>query len=193
MWHTLDECKPTSPGWYWMHFNSIGYPVPVNVFTSSGSPAALLYEVPHSGRTASVDLMLKGDDKWFDEPILVPDAAATSTRHPIGPKDFPAFKNTPFNVEPGYESLAKVLQRALNRAQSGKGKKRHAGAAARFEDQPMFTIVRDLNGGPRMPLFQAMKKIMESGVIADPVKATDELADAIIYIASSIMIYGKEA
>lgn len=188
MWHTFDECKPTSPNWYWMHFNSIGYPVPVNVFTSSGSPAALLYEVPHSGRTASVDLMLKGDDKWFDEPILVPDAATTSLRHPIGPKDFPAFKNTPFNVEPGYEALAATLQQALDRAQRGKGRQRHADGITRFTDQPMFTIVQMLGGPPRMLLFQAMKKMMESKNLDTPA-AMNELLDAIIYTASCVMLY----
>lgn len=93
-----------------------------------------------------------------------------------------------FSVEPGYEGLARVLQTALNRAQYGKGRERHADGINQFEKQPMFTIVQMLGGSPRMPLFQAMKKMMESKNLDVPA-AMNELLDAIIYIASSVMLH----
>lgn len=93
-----------------------------------------------------------------------------------------------FTVEPGYEGLARTLQHALDRAQRGKGRERHADGITSFENQPMFTIVQMLGGSPRMPLFQAMKKIIESKNLTVPA-AMNELLDAIIYIAASVMLY----
>lgn len=93
-----------------------------------------------------------------------------------------------FTVEPGYEALAATLQQALDRAQRGKGRQRHADGITKFTDQPMFTIVQMLGGSPRMPLFQAMKKMMESKNLDTPA-AMNELLDAIIYIAASVMLH----
>jgi len=184
MWRNVEVEKPVKPGWYWGHFPKTGLLAPVEV-RENGSE--MLMSIPGTGFTRPVDDYT--DCYWWDEPIPCPQRGR--------PGNMPLFSlftgshesEEGFKVEQGYESLAKVLQRALNRAQSGKGKKRHAsGSQLPFADQPMFTIVRDLRGGPRMPLFQAMKKIMESGVLQNE-QAVNELLDAIIYISASVMLY----
>lgn len=59
-------------------------------------------------------------------------------------------------VLPGYESLAGVLQRALDQAQAGKGAERHA-CGDPFDKQPMQTISQ-LVGSADGLLYQAIKK-----------------------------------
>jgi hypothetical protein len=62
-------------------------------------------------------------------------------------------------VKTGYESLAAVLAAALEQAQSGKGKERHASGQA-FDQQPIMTIGDMV--GPGYQLGQAIKKLHES-------------------------------
>jgi hypothetical protein len=63
------------------------------------------------------------------------------------------------NIEPGYETLAQILQEALDQAQSGKGKERHA------TDEP-FAQQEICNGARLCGLgamaFQVRKKILEA-------------------------------
>lgn len=63
------------------------------------------------------------------------------------------------HVNEGYESVAEVLQKALNQTQSGKGKDRHANDEA-FENQKIMQGARTCGlGGPS---FQVSKKITEA-------------------------------
>lgn len=88
----------------------------------------------------------------------------------------------------GYEELASVLQDALDQAQSGKGRERHACDKA-FCDQSMQRI-GDLVGEGYMA-GQAIKKIQESGRLpAD--RAEQELLGAIIYCAGLIVWHRRQ-
>lgn len=64
-----------------------------------------------------------------------------------------------FQVKDGYECVAKVLQRALDQTQSGKGKERHA-TAEPFEDQKIMHGARFC--GLASMSFQVFKKITEA-------------------------------
>ena len=89
------------------------------------------------------------------------------------------------DVRPGYESLAAVLQRALDQAQRGKGAERHA-TGLPFDQQPMQSISR-LVGSADGLVYQAIKKAQESQRlpegrdIAELLGAVNYLAGAIIY------------
>lgn len=86
-------------------------------------------------------------------------------------------------VVPGYESLASVLFRALDQAQDGKGRERHADGLP-YEHQPILQIERMIGGG--FCCGQAIKKIIESNRLpADRARA--ELLGAINYIAGRII------
>ena len=85
---------------------------------------------------------------------------------------------------PGYESLARVLQRAYNQAAQGKGAERHA-CNRPFTEQPMQSI-SELLGSETGLLYQAMKKIQESQRM-DQDAAIRELLGAINYIAGAII------
>lgn len=91
-------------------------------------------------------------------------------------------------VLPGYESLAAVLQRALDQAQAGKGAERHA-CGAPFDRQPMQTISQ-LVGSADGLIYQAIKKAQESQRLPEG-RDIAELLGAINYLAGAI-IY-KEA
>jgi hypothetical protein len=89
---------------------------------------------------------------------------------------------------PEYEELGMTLGMALDQAESGKGKRRHANAGERFGNQLICQIGRlglDFNRG------QAVKKIVESlrmerqGEIE---AAKNELLGAINYIASRVIL-----
>ena len=92
------------------------------------------------------------------------------------------------NVQPGYESLAAVLQRALDQAQCGKGAERHA-TGLPFDQQPMQSISK-LVGSADGLVYQAVKKAQESQRLPED-RDIAELLGAINYLAGAI-IY-KEA
>lgn len=88
-------------------------------------------------------------------------------------------------TNPGYESLAGVLQRALDQAQDGKGAERHANSLP-FDKQPMQTIAAAHGVG--FLTGQASKKAEEahglkhSAKIAELLGAINYLAGAVIFI-----------
>ncbi len=89
-------------------------------------------------------------------------------------------------VQPHYESLHRVLMKALSQAQDGKGKERHATEGEPFEDQLICTINRRLES-THFSLGQAVKKIYESARLPNE-RAVAELLGAIVYIASATLI-----
>ena len=91
-------------------------------------------------------------------------------------------------VQPGYESLAAVLHRALDQAQCGKGAERHA-TGLPFDQQPMQSISK-LVGSADGLVYQAIKKAQESQRLPEG-RDIAELLGAINYLAGAI-IY-KEA
>lgn len=103
------------------------------------------------------------------------------------------------NIQPGYESLAGVLQRALDQAQTGKGAERH-GLDAPFEEQTTQLIGRMLNSSDGM-VHQAIKKATESRRlpagrdVAELLGAINYLAGAVIFLESQqdrlIGVYSK--
>lgn len=97
-------------------------------------------------------------------------------------------------VNPGYETLANVLQRALDQAQAGKGAERHADSQP-FHKQPMQTIAGQV--GPGFLSGQAIKKIQESQTLP-PGRDVAELYGAINYLAGLVIFLemsrlGKQA
>lgn len=90
-------------------------------------------------------------------------------------------------TNPGYESLAGVLQRALDQAQDGKGAERHANSLP-FHKQPMQTIAAAHGVG--FLTGQAAKKSEEShGLpagrdVAELLGAINYLAGAVIFLES---------
>lgn len=87
------------------------------------------------------------------------------------------------NVNPGYETLAGVLQRALDQAQDGKGAERHADSKP-FAQQPMQTIAGQV--GPGFLSGQAIKKIQESRQLPAG-RDVAELLGAINYLAGLVI------
>ena len=83
----------------------------------------------------------------------------------------------------GYEDLHQVLVRALDQAQQGKGKERHADGKP-FSEQPMQQLIALYGRG--FALGQAGKKMQESQRM-EPDAAVRELLGAIVYIAGSII------
>lgn len=90
-------------------------------------------------------------------------------------------------IEPGYEQLADVLQAALDQAQRGKGKERHAQDLP-FDSQPIMAIPRLLSSDAGL-LYQAIKKLQESARM-EPEACIKERLGAINYIAASILFQG---
>lgn len=86
-----------------------------------------------------------------------------------------------------YDKLEEVLSGAFLQASEGKGKIRHADGEP-YENQKICEISRRLKrhqaGGP---LFQAVKKIYETGRLNND-EAIAELQGAINYIAAAIII-----
>jgi len=93
-------------------------------------------------------------------------------------------------TDTAYASLQHVLDNAFRQASEGKGKERHAEEGEPFEKQQIVEIGRRLQGNPAAgPLFQAVKKIYESGRLDDE-KGIHELYGAINYIAAAIILRG---
>ena len=88
-----------------------------------------------------------------------------------------------FTPAPGYETLAKTLERAHDRAAHGKGKERHANGQP-FEEQPLFQIMRHTSED--FATGQALKKIIESQGFTDRSKRVNELLDVIVYLSAAI-------
>lgn len=86
-------------------------------------------------------------------------------------------------IQPGYESLAGVLQRALDQAQSGKGAERHANSLP-FHKQPMQTIAGQVGVG--FLTGQAIKKTQE-GQTLPAGRDVAELLGAINYLAGAVI------
>lgn len=92
------------------------------------------------------------------------------------------------SVSPGYEPLAAALQMALDQAQAGKGKERHANGRP-FDRQPIMEIGRMVGLG--YPTGQAKKKTQEAvGMFnrGEPDRAVAELLGAINYLAAAILL-----
>lgn len=90
-------------------------------------------------------------------------------------------------VVSGYEPLAGILGEALNQAQAGKGKERHANGKA-FLDQPIMEIGRMVGIGYQTG--QAMKKSQEAVGMhnrGEPDRAVAEMLGAINYLAAAIL------
>ena len=87
-----------------------------------------------------------------------------------------------------YAALRGVLDKAFEQAAVGKGRERHADDGEPFEKQQIVEIGKRLAGTPAAgPLFQAVKKIYESGRLDDE-RAVHELYGAINYIAAAIIM-----
>ena len=90
-----------------------------------------------------------------------------------------------------YSSLQRILDKAFEQASTGKGKERHANEGEPFEKQQIVEIGQRLQGNPAAgPLFQAVKKIYESGRLNDE-RGIHELYGAINYIAAAILMREK--
>src|SRR5262249_15028154 len=92
-----------------------------------------------------------------------PSAAQRSGRDPAAPA--PNARRTVtarLAAAPGYESLAAVLDEALDQAQRGKGRERHAAAGEAFHDQQIVQLGEWMAGSTVFAVGQACKKSIES-------------------------------
>lgn len=90
-------------------------------------------------------------------------------------------------VESGYESLAEMMQRALDQAQYGKGKERHANDRP-FTKQSLMNHTRAVGTG--YPCGQVMKKAEElHGMVqrGDYDNAIEECKGAAVYLLATAM------
>lgn len=92
-------------------------------------------------------------------------------------------------VNKGYESLAGVLQRALDQAQTGKGAERHAQSAP-FDQQPMQKLCELYGVG--FATGQAAKKAQESARLPAG-RDVAELLGAIVYLAGAVIYLERTA
>lgn len=96
---------------------------------------------------------------------------------------------------PGYEILADVLQDALDQAQSGKGKDRHAKNHEPFDEQQIMEIARR-QGNISGQAFQAHKKLYEAeGMFArgEYARARHEILGAIVYASAMVLVIDENA
>jgi hypothetical protein len=93
---------------------------------------------------------------------------------------------------PGYESLAAVLDQALEQAQSGKGRERHAAAGEAFADQQIVQLGEWMAGSTVFAVGQACKKAIESTRL-EPAHARRELLGAINYLAAAAILIDRQA
>lgn len=96
---------------------------------------------------------------------------------------------TKINIEPGYEPLSRVLMNALDQAQLGKGKERHADGES-FDQQVICEVGRRVGLGYQ--LGQAVKKIYESQRLEGE-HGVNELLGAINYISAAIIVRREKA
>lgn len=87
-------------------------------------------------------------------------------------------------IRKGYLPLSKVLQEALDQAQSGKGSDRHSNGKP-FLNQPIITDGTNLPDGL---VFQARKKLLEAAKCPDDDRAISDLLGAIVYTAAYIIV-----
>lgn len=88
-------------------------------------------------------------------------------------------------VEEGYEPLLDTLIQALNQAQYGKGKERHAVNDTPFLRQPICEIGRMVGIGS--PSGQVIKKTQEANRLPTA-QAKTELLGAINYAAATVLL-----
>ncbi len=88
-----------------------------------------------------------------------------------------------------YNSLADVLQEAIDQASKGKGIERHAKFREPFEEQKICEIARRVGVG--YDLGQAIKKSMESVRLPYP-RNINELLGAINYLAGAVIVMREE-
>lgn len=93
---------------------------------------------------------------------------------------------------PGYESLAVVLDQALEQAQHGKGRERHAAAGEAFADQQIVQLGEWMAGSIAFAVGQACKKALESTRL-EPAHARRELLGAINYLAAAVIVIDRRA
>jgi hypothetical protein len=93
---------------------------------------------------------------------------------------------------PGYESLAAVLDQALEQAQHGKGRERHAGGAEAFADQQIVQLGEWMASSTVFAIGQACKKAIESTRL-EPAHARRELLGAINYLAAAVIVIDRQA
>jgi len=92
-------------------------------------------------------------------------------------------------AHPEYQSLAGILQAALDQAQSGKGQERHGGSKP-FLQQPIMEIARML-GGTGGHSYQIMKKAQEANRMTSREQydaAVREYLGVINYAAAAILL-----
>lgn len=110
---------------------------------------------------------------------------------PVAVRYFPELRYAA--VADGYDSLFKTLVEALEQAQAGKGKERHANGEP-FDRQEICAEARKL--GLAGPAMQARKKVREALrllEISGPEAAVQELLGAINYTAAmAIVMRGKK-
>lgn len=126
---------------------------------------------------------------WNQMPSLDDAVGAIQTGKPIGDLIGITLARS---VEQGYEPLAEVLQLALDQAQAGKGKERHANGRP-FDRQPIMEIGRMVGLG--YPTGQAKKKIQEAVGMSnrgEADRAVNELLGAIIYSAAAILLIREQ-
>jgi hypothetical protein len=90
-------------------------------------------------------------------------------------------------VESGYEPLAEIMQEALDQAQHGKGKERHANERP-FTNQTLMNNTRAVGTG--YPCGQAMKKAEElHGMVqrGEYAQAIEEAFGAAVYLLAAAL------
>lgn len=112
--------------------------------------------------------------------VVVPSSQAPKEKEP----DEVGSGQGVFLVMLGYEALAAILQEALNQAQLGKGKERHAAEAEPFSKQKICEITRRVGLG--FPVGQAVKKVEEALRLGGDAGCR-EMLGAINYICAAVI------
>lgn len=90
-----------------------------------------------------------------------------------------------------YTELERVLSEAVSQASEGKGKERHAVAGVPFEQQTGCQIARLLGCPTTGPIYQAIKKAVESERLPRD-RAKAELLGAIVYLAAAVLLVEEQ-
>ena len=93
------------------------------------------------------------------------------------------------DIDSDYTSLHRVLMQALDQAQSGKGKERHADGES-FLNQPICKIARRKGHG--FTQGQVWKKILEVDNLPTIEAKIREMLSVIVYAAADILILEEE-